>query len=166
MSEKEAPISPKEQVLNQYVQKITNTFGEGIVKEAYINLPNFHLPTLLIDKSKWQEVALFLKEDVDFKFNYLMNLSGIDYEQYMEVIYHFHAIDRNEYLAVKVQTDRDGGEIPTVKNIWQAADWQEREVYDLLGIKFTGREISRILLPDEWIGHPLRKDYVPYDKGV
>lgn len=152
--------------LDLYVKIITDKFGENVMKESYLNEPNSHMPILTIDKEKWHDVAVVLHDDINMKFNYLMNLSGIDYEEYMEVIYHLFSFSRDEYVAVKVQTVRDGGSVPSVMDIWPGADWQEREVYDLLGIDFTGREITRILLPENWVGYPLRKDYQPYDKEV
>jgi len=166
MSEEVKASSPKQPLLDQYVKLIQQQYGEGAVMESFINEPNDHMPVLVIDKAKWHEVAQLVKDHQDMKFDYLMNLAGVDYEKYMEVVYHFYSYARNEYLAVKVQTDRDGGSVPTVMDIWATADWHEREAYDLLGIGFTGRVITRILLPDEWVGYPLRKDYKPYDEEV
>ncbi|OEF99826.1 hypothetical protein BHF71_01220 [Vulcanibacillus modesticaldus] len=166
MSDEIKASSPKQAVLDTYVKIISEKVSENAIKEAYINEPNSHRPTLIIDKEYWHDVALVIRDDENMQFNYLMNLSGVDYEKYMEVAYHFYSFSRDEYLAVKVQTERDGGSVSTVIDIWPAADWQEREAYDLLGIGFTGREISRILLPDDWVGHPLRKDYVPHDEEV
>jgi len=166
MTEEMKASSPKQPLLDLYVKVITEKVGEATIKEAYINEPNSHMPTLIIDKENWHEAAELIRDDENMRFDYLMNLSGVDYEKYMEVAYFFYSYPRDEYLAVKVQTERDGGSVPTVMDVWPTADWHEREAYDLLGIGFTGREISRILLPDDWVGHPLRKDYKPYDEEV
>lgn len=166
MSEEVKASSPNQPLLDSYVAVISEKVSAEAIKEAYINEANGHMPTLIIDKKNWTDVVSIIRDDENLKFNYLMNLSGVDYEQYMEVVYHLYSYSRDAYLTVKVQTERDGGSVPTVIGIWTAADWQERETYDLLGIGFTGRQITRILLPDEWIGHPLRKDYVPHDEGV
>jgi len=155
-----------EEKLDLYVKAITEIVGENTIKESYINQANSNMPTLIIDKEKWHEASMLLHDDNSMRFDYIMNLSGVDYTTYMEVIYHLYSFSRDEYITVKVQTDREGGGVPSVIDIWPGADWQERETYDLLGIYFNGREISRILLPDDWVGHPLRKDYVPYDEGV
>lgn len=165
MSEEIKASSPKQPLLDSYVNILNEQFPNAI-KEAYINEPNSHMPTFIVDKNQWHDIALFLRDNEEMKFNYLMNLSGVDYEKYMEVAYHLYSFSRDEYLAVKVQTERDGGSVASVMDVWPVADWQERETYDLLGIGFTGREITRILLPDNWIGHPLRKDYKPHDEGV
>lgn len=166
MSDEIIEPSPKQPVLDRYVDIINKTVSDKAIKESYINLDNFHMPTLIIDKEYWLDVATLIRDDEQMKFNSLMNLSGVDYQEYMEVIYHLYSFERDEYLAIKVATEHDGGSVPTVMNIWPASDWQEREVYDLLGIGFTGRKITRILLSDDWIGHPLRKDYVQPEEEV
>ena len=152
--------------LDRYVELINEKISEKAIVESYINEPNFHLSTLIVDKKEWLRLAEFIKADEAFRFNFLMNLSGVDYVEYMEVIYHLYSYERDQYLAIKVQTERDGGSVPNVINVWRTADWQEREAYDLLGIGFTGREITRILMPDDWVGHPLRKDYVMPEEEV
>ncbi len=166
MSEETKASSPKQPLLDQYVKLITEKVGETAIKEAYINEVNSHMPSFIIDKELWHDVALLIRDNENMQFDYLMNLSGVDYESYMEAAYFFYSYTRDEYLAIKVQTERDGGSVPTVMDVWPTADWHEREAYDLLGIGFTGREISRILLPDDWVGYPLRKDYKPYDEEV
>ncbi len=156
----------KQALLDRYLVLINDEISEKAIVESYINEPNFHLPTLIVDKNEWLRLAELLKSGAEFKFDFLMNLSGVDYVEYMEVIYHLYSYERDQYLAVKVKTDRDGGSVPSVIDVWRTADWQEREVYDLLGIGFTGREISRILMPDDWVGYPLRKDYVMPEEEV
>jgi NADH-quinone oxidoreductase subunit C len=159
--------SPKEPLLNEYKEKIAGKFGQDAIEEAYINRPNGHLPTLVVKKEKWKEIAEVLKNDPSFAFDYLENLSGVDYESHMEVVYHLYSFSRNESVCIKVKTDREQAEVPSVAEIWPAANWNEREAFDLLGIRFVGHpNLKRILLPDDWVGHPLRKDYVPLDKEV
>lgn len=166
MSEEVKASSPKQPLLDTYVNLISNKISEKAIKEGYINETNSHMPTLIVDKEYWYEVAKVIHDDESMKFDFLMNLSGVDYEEYMEAAYHFYSFSRDEYLAIKVQTERDGGSVSSVMDIWPTADWQEREAYDLLGIDFAGRKITRIMLSDDWIGHPLRKDYKPYDEEV
>lgn len=165
--EQEAPTpSYNQPLLDSYVELITAKISEKTIVESYINEDNFHLPTLIVDAKEWLALANLLRDDEEFAFDYLMNLSGVDYIEYMEVIYHLYSYKRDQYLAVKVKTARDGGSLPSVMEVWRTADWQERETYDLLGINFTGREITRILLPDDWVGYPLRKDYVMPEEEV
>ena len=73
---------------------------------------------------------------------------------------HFLTGNRQDHFAVRIETDRDDPHVPTVSHLWPTADWQEREAYDMMGIVFDGHpHLVRILLPDDWVGHPLRKDY-------
>ncbi|MGE5454035.1 MAG: NADH-quinone oxidoreductase subunit C [Methylocystaceae bacterium] len=95
----------------------------------------------------------------EYGFNYLADMMAVDNKDGFTVIYRVHSLPDNRQLVVKVNVERDNACLPTVKSLWGAADWQEREIYDLMGISFSGRSISRILLPEEFEGHPLRKDY-------
>ncbi|MEM0139638.1 MAG: NADH-quinone oxidoreductase subunit C [Ferroplasma sp.] len=109
---------------------------------------------LNIDKSDLIE----LMQDYKNKKYYLSSITGLDMKDHLEVIYHLHSFEENCYIGVKVSTQ--DGKVPSLTSLWKAADWDEREQYDLLGIIFEGREnLKRILLPEEWVGHPLRKDY-------
>lgn len=99
----------------------------------------------------------------DAGFNLLSDLSGVDFyprDPRFEVNYHLYSFDTNTRLRAKVRLNGDAPSIPTVVDVWPGANWMEREVWDLLGITFTGHpDLRRILLPDEWEGHPHRKDY-------
>jgi NADH-quinone oxidoreductase subunit C len=121
----------------------------------------------VIKNESWHDVARFLKEDDQLAFDYLSNLHGVDYEDRMEVYYHFYSYKNRQSLAVKVKTNREAPSVASVMDIWSGANWNERETFDLLGIYFPGHtDLRRIMLPDDWVGHPLRKDYVQYDEEV
>jgi NADH-quinone oxidoreductase subunit C len=100
--------------------------------------------------------------------NYLANLTAVDLDQEFEVVYHLYAIpDNGLKLAVKTRVPRDQAEIASIFAIYPTADWQEREVFDLMGIRFSGHPNPvRILLPDDFIGHPLRKDFKKEGEAV
>jgi len=101
-----------------------------------------------------------LKENPDFGFDMLTNLTAVDYDEYFAVVYHLVSLQYGFTLAVKVKAEKENPELPSVVSIWGSADWQEREVYDLMGITFNGHpNLKRILLDDHFEGHPLRKDY-------
>ncbi|HEY8448968.1 MAG TPA: NADH-quinone oxidoreductase subunit C [Bacillota bacterium] len=110
------------------------------------------------------DVGAYLRDE--FGLNYLRNLSGVDWEQKLQVVYHLVPVvpDGQAQLLVglRVDADRDSPEIPSVVSIWETANWHEREVLDLFGIRFRGHpNPRRILLPDHWQGgYPLRKDFV------
>jgi NADH-quinone oxidoreductase subunit C len=126
------------------------------------------------------EVAKFLKEDERLDFKHLNNLCGVDYlepdpkkaakfghDPHVEVVYHVSSIDLKHRLTLKVKLprwkdDQEGvlPEVPSVSEVWGIADWHEREAFDLVGIRFLGHpNHRRILCPEDWVGHPLRKDY-------
>lgn len=117
--------------------------------------------TLEIAPAKIASVCGFLKYDQ--KFVRLSSVTAVDRypaEPRFEVVYHLHSLERNERLRLKC---RIGGQNPTIESVtsvWRGANWYEREVFDLFGIQFTGHpDLTRIMMPDDWEGHPLRKDY-------
>ncbi len=124
--------------------------------------------------------CLYFRDEPDLRFNLLNCISGVDYcepdpkkaakagfEPHMEVVYHLWSLPHKTSMVLKLvlprwKNDTPGElpEVPTVSDIWRTADWHEREVYDLSGVWFTGRtDLRRILCPEDWVGHPLRKDY-------
>ena len=119
--------------------------------------------SLFIPKERWFQVAKILKEDPDYSFDYLSSVTGVDYKEYLEAVYHFYSIEKKEGpLAVKVRTDMEKSVIPSVTPLWRSAEFQEREAYDLFGIHFEGHpDLRRILMWDEFEFHPMRKSYVP-----
>jgi NADH-quinone oxidoreductase subunit C len=96
-----------------------------------------------------------------YGMNYLADLTAVDYGEEFEVVYHLYAIpDNGLKLGVKTRITQEKAELPSVCSIYPTADWQEREVFDLMGIRFSGHpNLVRILLPNDFVGHPLRKDF-------
>lgn len=110
-------------------------------------------------------VARFLRDDERMQFNFLSSISAVDYEEKgFEVVYHLISLpDGRRKIVLKVVPDgtRDDPHVPSVVSVWPTANWHEREAWDLMGIRFTGHpDLRRILLREDWVGHPLRKDYV------
>ncbi|MBI3291992.1 MAG: NADH-quinone oxidoreductase subunit C [Elusimicrobia bacterium] len=117
-------------------------------------------PFIRVAPEDWLSVAQSLRETPELQFDYLMCLSSVDRKELLEAVYHFYSYPQQHRLEVKVAALREAPKIPSVVHLWKTADWHEREAYDLMGIEFTGHpHLSRILLPDDWVGHPLRKDY-------
>jgi NADH-quinone oxidoreductase subunit C/D len=103
-------------------------------------------------------VCRLLKEN---GFDYPASITGIDRKETFELIYHLTDISSGETAVIRTDLDHEKPQIDSVYPVWKGADWQEREIYDLLGVNFIGHpELRRILLPDDWEGYPLRKDYV------
>ncbi|MFC1909782.1 NADH-quinone oxidoreductase subunit C [Chloroflexota bacterium] len=117
---------------------------------------------VLVNAANLKEAASFLKTDPDFDFSFLNYITSVDYFDYFEVIYRFTSIKHNHALTLKTRCyDRQTPSIPSVVDLWQGADFQEREIYDLMGISFEGHSnMKRIFLWDGFKGHPLRKDYL------
>lgn len=159
--------SPMQPVLDHIVHVITRELGDGVIEEAYVNRLAKHVPTIVVKNERWRETARLLRDHPELAFDYLSTLVGIDHETHLEVYYHFDSFQKGHRLAVRVKADREKATVPSVTGIWPGADWPEREAYDLVGIRFEGHpNLKRILLPDDWVGHPLRKDYQPLDEGV
>jgi NADH-quinone oxidoreductase subunit C len=137
-------------------------------------------PFAVVDAGDLLEVGQFLRDDSQLKFDMLNCISGVDYlepdpkkapkagfEPHMEVVYHLSSFTHRHRFVLKVVLPRwkDGKpgnlpEVPSVTGLWAAADWHEREVYDLTGVWFTDHpDLRRILLAEDWVGYPLRKDY-------
>ncbi|HNX28669.1 MAG TPA: NADH-quinone oxidoreductase subunit C [Syntrophomonadaceae bacterium] len=114
---------------------------------------------LLVDKVKLLDLMQLLHDK--YGFNQLSNLTSVDYGEEFEMVYHLYSIPENIKICVKTRIPRNMPEADSLITIWPAADWQEREVYDLMGIRFNGHpNLIRVLLPDDFDGHPLRKDFV------
>ena len=109
-----------------------------------------------------RDLCAFCTSDEALDFQVLSCLSGVDYPDRIDVVYHLISYRRKHELVLKVSLDRAHPQVPTVADIWRTADWHERECAELLGVTFEGHPDPRhLLLPDDWVGHPLRKDYQP-----
>jgi len=118
-------------------------------------------PTLFIAPARIVEVCRFLKDEQ--RFVRLSSITAVDWipaDPRFEVVYNLHSLDRNERLRLKCWVAESEGEIDSVTGVWRSANWYEREVFDLFGIRFRNHpDLRRILMPSDWEGHPLRKDY-------
>lgn len=147
---------------------LARQFGSAITQTV---LEGTH-PYVVVEASRWPEVARFLRDDKRLGLNLLRCITALDLlaEDKLAAVYDLCSvpaasagtalITQTSEFAVRVETPRNNPHIPTVSQVWPAADWHEREAYDLMGIEFDGHpDPRRILLPDDWAGYPLRKDY-------
>ena len=118
-------------------------------------------PWIKISPDRIGEVAAFLRDDGKLRFDALMCLSGVDYTGgRLGVVYHLHSMQWNHKVTLKVDVTVENPHCRSVESIWKTANWHEREAFDLIGIVFDGHpDLRRILMPYDWEGHPLRKDY-------
>ncbi|MEK6249021.1 MAG: NADH-quinone oxidoreductase subunit C [Planctomycetales bacterium] len=159
-----------------FVSRLQEKFGDQITNVELDVID----PWIEVAADGLVEVCMFLRDDPQFRFDFLSCISGVDYfqpdpkkaakldwEPHLEVVYHLWSVPNKTTLVLKVilprwKDDNVGSlpEVPSVAGVWQTADWHEREVYDLSGVDFTGHpDLRRILCPEDWLGHPLRRDY-------
>jgi NADH:ubiquinone oxidoreductase subunit C len=143
---------------NQQLQDLISTWFENLefTEEATEFL------TVTVSKDKLHELAEKLKNDSNTQFDYLFCETGMDWGEALGVIYHLRSTTHDHEMVVKVETnDRESANIDTVCDIWRTAEMHEREIHDLFGIKFNNHPNMEVLiLPPNWEGYPLRKDYV------
>ncbi len=151
--------------LESQQEKLRNVFGESVIGSDI----RFDELTVTLKADSWLAAAKILRDHADFKIDQLIDLCGLDYCEFSggisgtryAVVYHLLSLDRNQRLRVKVfATDDDLPMLPSMIDIWPAANWFEREAFDLFGIIFTGHpDLRRILTDYGFIGHPFRKDF-------
>ena len=124
--------------------------------------------TAIIERSALTTVLSFCRDDAELAFDVLMDLTAVDYQKYpgredgprFEVVYHLYSLRGNHRLRLKVRVDEDDAVVPTAVPLWPIANWFEREVWDMFGIRFDGHpDLRRLLMYEEFVGHALRKDY-------
>ena len=139
-----------EEILAQLQQKFGEAITDAEVKGAEVRLTatpavGWHVCRLLRDAG----------------FEYLNCISGADWTTHLEVVYNLSSLQHPAKVHLRVPVNRDNPVVPTVADIWRGANWHERECFDLFGVRFDGHpDLRRILLPEDWVGFPLRKDYV------
>ena len=118
--------------------------------------------TCVVKREDIVRICTFLRDDPELSFNFLSDLCGVDYlgrKPRFDVAYNLYSISKNKRVRLKIKVD-EGESVPSVASIWSTANWHEREVFDMFGIRFDGHpDLRRILMPEDWEGHPLRKDF-------
>ena len=152
------------------LQRVQERFAQDIVETHAFRGDE----TVVVRPPSLQALAKFLKETPELDFNFLMDATAVDFlffaggrvqkEHRFEVVYHFFSLKNNHRLRVKVQLDEKDPQVDTLSELWPSANWYEREVWDMYGIRFKGHpNLKRILMYEEFQGHALRKDY-PFNK--
>lgn len=139
--------------------------GQDIAKQIAEHIPGAVIesnePWIVVKPDLLLKVAQFLNTTPSLKFNYLNCITGVDYLDYIEVVYHLTSMDHNHSLVLKVRCDRENPEVPSLYSLFRGADYQEREIYDLLGVRFAGHpNLRRLFMWEGFEGHPLRRDYL------
>jgi NADH:ubiquinone oxidoreductase subunit C len=116
--------------------------------------------TVLTEPFTWKEFAKQLRYTTDFNFDYMFCITCVDWKTHFSMVYHLTSTIHRHTIVIKSKLDHINPEIETVSDIWRTAEFHEREVYDLFGVKFINHpDLRRLFMTDEWIGWPLRKDY-------
>jgi len=149
---KEGPVALENDLVKRYREK----FGPAIL-EAWTDRKQ---AILVVARELLAEIALYSRDQE--KFDWLSDLTAVDWpkrEKRFDIVLNMYSFEKNERLRLKVQATAEE-RVPSMQGIWSTANWMEREVYDMFGVVFEGHpDLRRILLPDEWQGFPLRKDY-------
>lgn len=153
------PPAPPEPQYRRAAEAINAKVGQFLVGPV-----NF-LPRALafdVDPAAIREVARVLRDEPEIGCDFISCVSGVDMGDHMQVVYHCHSLWNVITVQMRVRLDREKPTVDSLVPIWPGANWLERETYDLLGVHFTGHpDLRRIMLSDDFVGHPLRKDYLP-----
>jgi len=145
--------------IDEIISILNLKFGESKFKAD----PNCTPQAIVVDKNDLVQVCMELRENPSTYFDMLSCLTAIDNgveAKTMEVVYNLYSIPFNVHLMLKVILPRENAAVDTVTHIWKTANWNEREAFDMYGINFIGHpDLRRILMPADWEGHPLKKDY-------
>ena len=147
--------------IGQIIAVIKEKLPEAVVEEVLDGVD----PFVVVKAEQWGEIAQLCRDDSRLGFDLLSCISGVDYPEReegpeIEVIYHLDSTVNHHGLTIKVKLPRSDPRVASVEEIWRTADWHERETYDLVGVVFEGHHnLVRILCAEDWVGHPLRKDY-------
>jgi NADH-quinone oxidoreductase subunit C len=141
------------------LSKLKETFGDAIVATH----SDFGDDTALVRRERIVEICTFLRDDPAMRFDFAMDLTGVDYlgeEPRFEVVYHLFSLEKKHRVRIKARVPEEDPVIDSVIPVWVGMDWYEREAYDMYGIVFRGHpNLKRILMYESFVGHPLRKDY-------
>jgi NADH-quinone oxidoreductase subunit C len=145
------------QAAEAVLEKVRSKFAAAIRSES----ADRGEAVILVEPDQWMSLAKWLANEGGFGF--LSDLCAVDWpgrEERFEIVYNLTDIDNPARLRIKLPVSGEDPKVPSVTSIWPTANWHEREAYDMFGIVFDGHpDLRRILMPDEWEGHPLRKDY-------
>jgi NADH-quinone oxidoreductase subunit C len=144
--------------VNEIYEKLKAEFGDAVGPLSEPKVDAF----AVVKADRIADVARFLKRTVGIELDHCNDLTGVDWPKrnVIEVVYHLFSYRHRHGIVLKVEANRADPMVPSVEGVWKAANWLERECYDMFGVVFIGHpDLRRVLLPDDWVGWPLRKDY-------
>jgi NADH-quinone oxidoreductase subunit C len=162
-----APPDPRVEAAKQKAEEIRQVIVEALGDDAVEETGAAHVvPMLRIRREKWRDAVALLRDHPAWRLNYLECMAGTDYPDYIEVVVYIQSTSLGHFVCLKTRTPRDNAEVPSLVPVHPGTNWEEREIYDLLGVRFTDHpDLRRIMLWEGFEGHPLRKDYDAWASG-
>jgi NADH-quinone oxidoreductase subunit C len=160
-----APPDPRVEAAKAEAEKIkavlVKELGAAVVEAAGAA----HVkPMVLIKKESWARAVDFLRTHPDYLLDYVECMAGTDYPTYIEVVIYVQSTKMGHFVCLKTRTDKEDLSVPSITRVFPGVNWEEREIFDLLGVRFADHpDLRRIMMPDDYKGHPLRKDFSPWD---
>ncbi|MCL6632603.1 MAG: NADH-quinone oxidoreductase subunit C [Alicyclobacillus herbarius] len=160
-AKKEAPPDPRVEQAKATADRLRQAVVEQFGPEAVLDSgAAHHKPMLKIAREQWLQVVDYLRTHPDWRLNYVECMAGTDYADRIEVVLFVQSTERGHFVCLKTQTPREEAWVPSLVSAHPGVNWEEREIYDLLGVEFRGHpDLRRIMLDDDFVGHPLRKDF-------
>jgi NADH-quinone oxidoreductase subunit C len=148
-----------EEIKSPVLRKLAERFGDAVVSTH----SEFGDDTAVVRREKIVEICTFLRDDPDLRFEFAMDLTGVDYmgeTPRFEVVYHLYSMEKKRRVRIKSRLHEEDPTIDSVSSVWPGMNWYEREAFDMYGIVFRDHpNLKRILMYEGFVGHPLRKDY-------
>ena len=154
---------------NAIYEKLLGHFGAEVILSFTAAQEGIRDPFLTVRGAKIDEVCLFCRDNPDFRFDFCQSITALHEGETLTCVYHLYSYSHGHSLILKATTPLAEASLPSCVPVWPAANWYEREAYDLLGVFFAGHpDLRRLLLPEDWPGHPMRKDWQeqPFYNGM
>jgi len=138
-------------------EKLSSKFGDAVGPTVAAKDP-----FVVVKGERLLEISRFLHDEPELALDYLIDATAVDYpkENLLRMVYHLWSMSKKHAFKMKVECDRANPRVARVESVWRGANWLEREAFDLLGLRFEGHpDLRRLMMPEDWVGHPLRKDY-------
>lgn len=146
--------------INKIHDKLLKHFGDEVVLELVVADDTVRDPFIKVAGPRIDKVCLYARVEPVLAFDFCQSITGMDLGEDLGCVYHLFSYTHKHTLVLKTTTPRSRPHLPSCVGVWPSADWYEREVYDLFGVHFDGHpDLRRLLLPPDWEGHPMRKDY-------
>lgn len=160
-----APPDPRVEAAKGTAERIKTAIVTKLGESTVEEVGNAHFkPMVRINKDDWARAVELLRTHPEWKLNYVECMAGTDYPDYIELSLFVQSTELGHFVCLKTRTDREAAQVPTLVASHPGVNWEEREIYDLLGVNFTDHpDLRRIMMWDEFTGHPLRKDYSAWE---